>query len=285
MFGCFLAWETRHVSIPALNDSKYIGMSVYNSVMMCIIGAPLTHFLSDKQDIAFTIISIFIIFCTTATLCLVFLPKVIELRRNPKGIVEKRLRTTIKPTNSSNSGRRASTSLNEHEMRSAKGVNGKYRRQIRDIDNEIEAIAKILGDEVKEILEGMLAIPSFGRREQDTDISSLYSLNSTDEHNDPNVYYEEEEVSDRRKSKLGWEGLISNSMLNSAKTLLFAPAFLEQKPAVAVIQEDNSLTKILEDEELPAGHRFSTGAIITPFTKPAGRLNKSEVDQIGRAHV
>ena len=76
MFGCFLAWETRHVSIPALNDSKYIGMSVYNSVMMCIIGAPLSHVLSEKQDVSFVIISIFIIFCTTATLCLVFLPKV-----------------------------------------------------------------------------------------------------------------------------------------------------------------------------------------------------------------
>lgn len=24
-FGCFLAWETRNVNIPALNDSKYIG--------------------------------------------------------------------------------------------------------------------------------------------------------------------------------------------------------------------------------------------------------------------
>ncbi len=76
MFGCFLAWETRHVSIPALNDSKYIGMSVYNSVMMCIIGAPLSHVLSDQQNVSFVIISIFIIFCTTATLCLVFIPKV-----------------------------------------------------------------------------------------------------------------------------------------------------------------------------------------------------------------
>ena len=26
-FGCFLAWETRNVNIPALNDSKYIGES------------------------------------------------------------------------------------------------------------------------------------------------------------------------------------------------------------------------------------------------------------------
>lgn len=26
VFGCFLAWETRAVNVPALNDSKYIGM-------------------------------------------------------------------------------------------------------------------------------------------------------------------------------------------------------------------------------------------------------------------
>lgn len=32
-FGCFLAWETRHVSIPALNDSKYIGLSVGSSLL------------------------------------------------------------------------------------------------------------------------------------------------------------------------------------------------------------------------------------------------------------
>lgn len=75
-FGCFLAWETRHVSIPALNDSKYIGMSVYNVVIMCVIGAGLSFVLKEQQDAAFVIISIFIIFCSTATLCLVFVPKV-----------------------------------------------------------------------------------------------------------------------------------------------------------------------------------------------------------------
>lgn len=76
VFGCFLAWETRLVSIPALNDSKYIGMSVYNVVIMCIIGAPISYILSDEQDASYLIISAFIIFCTTGTLCLVFVPKV-----------------------------------------------------------------------------------------------------------------------------------------------------------------------------------------------------------------
>jgi hypothetical protein len=39
VFGAFLAWETRNVQIPALNDSKYVGMSVYNVFIMCILGA------------------------------------------------------------------------------------------------------------------------------------------------------------------------------------------------------------------------------------------------------
>lgn len=64
------------MSIPALNDSKYIGMSVYNVVIMCVIGAGLSYVLRDQQDAAFVIISIFIIFCSTATLLLVFVPKV-----------------------------------------------------------------------------------------------------------------------------------------------------------------------------------------------------------------
>ncbi|XP_075731596.1 gamma-aminobutyric acid type B receptor subunit 2 isoform X2 [Rhipicephalus microplus] len=98
-FGCFLAWETRHVSIPALNDSKYVGMSVYNVVIMCTIGAAISFVLRDQQDAAFIIISVFIIFCSTTTLCLVFVPKVrllVELRRNPQA-GEHRVRATLKP--------------------------------------------------------------------------------------------------------------------------------------------------------------------------------------------
>lgn len=81
IFGAFLAWETRHVSIPALNDSKYVGMSVYNVVIMCVTGAAISFVLADKQDAMFIMLSVFIIFCSTATLCLVFVPKVSTARR------------------------------------------------------------------------------------------------------------------------------------------------------------------------------------------------------------
>lgn len=76
VFGAFLAWETRHVSIPALNDSKHIGLSVYNVLIMCIMGAAIALVLSDHKDAVFVLIAGFIIFCTTGTLCLVFVPKV-----------------------------------------------------------------------------------------------------------------------------------------------------------------------------------------------------------------
>lgn len=127
--------------------------------------------LSDQQDAGFLIISGFIIFCTTATLCLVFIPKIVELRRNPKGTVEKRLRaaTLLKPASSSHSShhnpsynnqpsmtnmsnRRASAaSVYETELKTAKQHNLKIRKQIREIDNEIQAIAKLLGKDDKDV--------------------------------------------------------------------------------------------------------------------------------------
>ncbi|XP_078356482.1 gamma-aminobutyric acid type B receptor subunit 2-like [Oculina patagonica] len=79
VFGVFLAWETRGVTIPALNDSRYIGMSVYNVVILSILGVAITSVIRSHQDATFAITAVFIIFCTTLTLCFVFVPKVTKL--------------------------------------------------------------------------------------------------------------------------------------------------------------------------------------------------------------
>ncbi|XP_032219288.2 gamma-aminobutyric acid type B receptor subunit 2 isoform X1 [Nematostella vectensis] len=78
LFGLFLAWETRNVTIPALNDSKYIGMSVYNVVTLSCIGAIVTTALDGTihYQAPYAITSLCLIICTTATLLLVFVPKV-----------------------------------------------------------------------------------------------------------------------------------------------------------------------------------------------------------------
>lgn len=78
LFGLFLAWETRNVTIPALNDSRYIGMSVYNVVVLSIIGAIVAIALDGSMyyEAPYAISSLCLIVCTTATLLLVFVPKV-----------------------------------------------------------------------------------------------------------------------------------------------------------------------------------------------------------------
>lgn len=81
IFGTFLAWETRHVNIPALNDSRFIGISIYNTALLCIIEIIISQFLASGTNASFTVVSAFIIFGVTVTICLVFVPKVSELLR------------------------------------------------------------------------------------------------------------------------------------------------------------------------------------------------------------
>ncbi|XP_052249132.1 gamma-aminobutyric acid type B receptor subunit 2-like [Dreissena polymorpha] len=74
--GTFLAWETRHVTIPELNDSKYIATCIYNVVVICIFEVPLSHLLPVEQPtLIYVLQSCLIIFCTTSCACLIFIPK------------------------------------------------------------------------------------------------------------------------------------------------------------------------------------------------------------------
>ena len=78
LFGVFLAWETRNVTIPALNDSKYIGMSVYNVVILSAIGATVSMVLNDTTyyELLHVLVSAVVVLSTTVTLTMVFAPKV-----------------------------------------------------------------------------------------------------------------------------------------------------------------------------------------------------------------
>ncbi|XP_043500376.1 gamma-aminobutyric acid type B receptor subunit 2 isoform X1 [Polistes fuscatus] len=145
IFGAFLAWETRHVSIPALNDSKYVGMSVYNVVIMCVTGAAISFVLADKQDAMFIMLAVFIIFCSTATLCLVFVPKLIELRRNPQGAIDKRMRPTLRPV--SKARRDSTVSELEERLKEATIANQKFRKQLLEKDSELQMFLRKIGED------------------------------------------------------------------------------------------------------------------------------------------
>ena len=61
-----LVWEERNVTITALNDSKYIVMTVYNEFVLSIIGAVVSLTLegSAYYDASFTILSMRLIMGT-----------------------------------------------------------------------------------------------------------------------------------------------------------------------------------------------------------------------------
>ena len=40
ILGLFLAYETRSVKLKQINDSRLVGMAIYNVVVLCMITAP-----------------------------------------------------------------------------------------------------------------------------------------------------------------------------------------------------------------------------------------------------
>ncbi|CAF0764711.1 unnamed protein product [Rotaria sordida] len=78
------AWATRNVHIVALNDSKYVGISLYNVVLLSTTTAVVGYFLRDQHERSYILTSIFILLCVTITLCLVFVPKVREVAKDPR---------------------------------------------------------------------------------------------------------------------------------------------------------------------------------------------------------
>ncbi|XP_072030306.1 gamma-aminobutyric acid type B receptor subunit 2-like [Amphiura filiformis] len=85
IFGTFLAWETRKVTIAALNDSKLIGICVYNTVVLCIVGVSVSYLITNDTEALFIFTSCITIFCATLTLVVLFVPKVISVYKFPEG--------------------------------------------------------------------------------------------------------------------------------------------------------------------------------------------------------
>ncbi|KAL5012697.1 hypothetical protein ScPMuIL_011248 [Solemya velum] len=84
LFGIFLAYETRSVKLKQVNDSRFVGMSIYNVVVLCVITAPITLIISNQQDAAFAFVALAIILCSFLSMGLIFGPKIMEVIQNPK---------------------------------------------------------------------------------------------------------------------------------------------------------------------------------------------------------
>ena len=74
IFGVFLAWETRNVHYPSLNDSKSIGLAVYNMFMFSCLAIVVGFVVYPPLE---TLVQRSIVFvAATSTVALLFIPKV-----------------------------------------------------------------------------------------------------------------------------------------------------------------------------------------------------------------
>ena len=73
------------MTIPALNDSRYIGLSVYIVFICGTLGSLVIFIPSEQIQFSYFLQSFFIVICTTAAVCLVFVPKVKFFFRREEG--------------------------------------------------------------------------------------------------------------------------------------------------------------------------------------------------------
>ena len=76
LIGLFLAFETRKVKIKSLNESRFIVMSIYGTVVVSIALTPIGFVLENYPNVQYGIIGIMILLSTSLILGLLFVTKV-----------------------------------------------------------------------------------------------------------------------------------------------------------------------------------------------------------------
>ena len=75
--GLFLAFETRKVKVKFLNDSRFIAMSVYGTVIVSVTLTPIGFLLQNFPNVQYGIIGIMILMSISLILGLIFAVKVV----------------------------------------------------------------------------------------------------------------------------------------------------------------------------------------------------------------
>ncbi|KAH9508643.1 hypothetical protein Btru_049498 [Bulinus truncatus] len=82
LFGTFLAIQTRNVSFPELNDSKWIALCIYHVIVLAPVSVVVVMATEDKPEINYALESSMMFLVTTMTQCLIFFPKIIAFQQD-----------------------------------------------------------------------------------------------------------------------------------------------------------------------------------------------------------
>ena len=119
----YLAYETRHVHIEELNDSRSIGISIYNTIILSGFGLLASFAVKSDSSMHYLLLTAIKVFCVAITICVIFLPKIAQLYKDPEG---KNLNVTRRLTAGPNT-------LNGHTM----GKNESKHHKLSHMPSEI----------------------------------------------------------------------------------------------------------------------------------------------------
>uniref|UniRef100_A0A1I7XCL7 G_PROTEIN_RECEP_F3_4 domain-containing protein n=1 Tax=Heterorhabditis bacteriophora TaxID=37862 RepID=A0A1I7XCL7_HETBA len=77
VFGLFLAYESRNLKLRYVNDSRLVGLAIYNVAILSLVTGPVVTLLIRSQANAnFVFVAVTVLLCTYISLGLVFVPKI-----------------------------------------------------------------------------------------------------------------------------------------------------------------------------------------------------------------
>lgn len=76
-----------------------------------------------------------------------------ELKRNPQGVVDKRVRATLRPM--SKNRRDSSVCELEQRLRDVKNTNCRFRKALMEKENELQALIRKIGPEARKWIDGV----------------------------------------------------------------------------------------------------------------------------------
>ncbi|KAJ8044394.1 Gamma-aminobutyric acid type B receptor subunit 1 [Holothuria leucospilota] len=79
LVGALLSYGVRQANITSLADSRQVSIAIYNAIIFCACGLILTHLLKSAPVTLLVFTSALVVFCTSVTLLILFLPKVISV--------------------------------------------------------------------------------------------------------------------------------------------------------------------------------------------------------------
>ncbi|XP_078684540.1 uncharacterized protein LOC144918002 [Branchiostoma floridae x Branchiostoma belcheri] len=138
--GAFLAWETRKVRIMVMNDSRHIVLNIYNVVVMSVILVAISNLAAMGQTMAYVIMSSSVLSSTTLALCVLFVPKMMALRRHP----ERDPIDEAAGLQMMGRSRRLTVTDEKEVLFRAEVLNRVFKQELRQLDSMIKKLEKAI---------------------------------------------------------------------------------------------------------------------------------------------